>query len=63
MIVTLWSRDVDGNGQQFNHLSHGFHPEHDAPAYVSEAQRIAWKDGIWCGKRAELVNGKVVERG
>lgn len=58
MIVTLWWRQNE-DSFEFNHLSLGYHPDHEEPAYVSEAQRRAWSRSIWAPEQAELVNGEV----
>lgn len=62
MIVTCWYRDV-GDGPKFNHMSNGYHEDHDEPAYVTEEQRKAWENCIWIPRRAELIDGKVIGGG
>lgn len=55
-IVTRWFRDV-GEGREFNHISLGFNPDHDEPAWVSEEQRKSWRNSIWVPERAVLRDG------
>lgn len=59
ILITKWYRDI-GEGLEFNHISVGYHPDHDEPAYVSEEQRRMWKGGIWVAERAVLRDGVVV---
>jgi hypothetical protein len=56
MIVTKWYRDI-GDGMEFNHISTGFNPDHDEPAWVTDMQRRMWLNSLWAPQEAELVDG------
>lgn len=58
LLITQWFRDV-GDGPEFNHISNGYHPSHEEPAYVTERQRREWRGSIWAPRPAWLVNGEV----
>lgn len=60
MVVTKWFRDV-GDGPQFNHISNGYNPDHETPAWVSEEQRKAWVNSIWAPERGELKDGVLLD--
>lgn len=61
MIVTCWYR-LTPDGWKFNHVSDGFHPLHEEPAWMFESQERAWDGAYWLAKLAMLVNGKIQER-
>lgn len=56
MIVTKWYRDT-GDGLEFNHISNGFNPDHETPAWVSEDQRKTWTNQLWAPKQGKLEDG------
>lgn len=59
MIVTCWYR-VTEDGLKYNHYSQGFDPDAERPPFMFENQRQAWANAIWCHRRAELIDGVIV---
>lgn len=59
MIVTCWYR-VSDEGLKYNHYSQGFDPDAIAPPYLYEAQQISWAGWTWVARKAELVDGRIV---
>ncbi len=59
MIVTLWYRDT-GTGREYNHMSPGYSDDCYTPSYVTEEQRLAWRNSIWVPQKSKLINGRIV---
>jgi hypothetical protein len=59
MIITTWYRRGDGEWI-YSHYSSGYHPHHEQPAPMFPEQERSWSKEFWQGRKAELIDGKVV---
>lgn len=58
MIITVWETWQKGEWNH-SHIEDGFDPDRKSPEPKSPAQR-GWPDQTWRGRKAYLVDSKVV---
>lgn len=60
MEVTIWEKQYKDGDWYFNHLEIGYDPTATAPVPKFDTQK-GWKTYTWRSKKAQLVDGVVIE--